>query len=114
MALELIDRLRDEADLCRNDGANDIAKLLDDAACAVDYFSAHHFNRAPAWLPCRIKVPLEAYPGTPIQDGSPDQCEIDCDCNQLGAMSVRTSNGQMLGVKPNECQIIGWRRNEKT
>ena len=27
----LIQRLSDEADLCRNDGATDIAKLLDDA-----------------------------------------------------------------------------------
>lgn len=28
---DLIERLNDEADLCRNDGANDIADLLDEA-----------------------------------------------------------------------------------
>ncbi len=31
----LIQRLSDEADLCRNDGATDIAKLLDDAVYAL-------------------------------------------------------------------------------
>ena len=31
----LTERLRDEADLCRADGANDIARLLDEAACAL-------------------------------------------------------------------------------
>ncbi len=32
---DLISRLQDEADLCRNDGASDIAALLDEAAAAV-------------------------------------------------------------------------------
>ena len=31
----LIQRLSDEADLCRNDGATDVAKLLDDAVYAL-------------------------------------------------------------------------------
>jgi len=34
-ALKLIERLVNEADLCRNDGANDIAALLDEAAKAL-------------------------------------------------------------------------------
>lgn len=32
---DLISRLQDEADLCRNDGATDIAALLDEAAEAL-------------------------------------------------------------------------------
>lgn len=32
---DLISRLQDEADLCRNDGASDIAALLDEAAEAL-------------------------------------------------------------------------------
>ena len=32
---DLISRLQDEADLCRNEGASDIAALLDEAACCV-------------------------------------------------------------------------------
>lgn len=33
---DLISRLQDEADLCRNDGAGDIAALLDEAATALE------------------------------------------------------------------------------
>ena len=32
---DLISRLQDEADLCRNDGASDIAALLDEAVAAI-------------------------------------------------------------------------------
>lgn len=32
----LVTRLQDEADLCRNDGADDIAKLLDEAVSALE------------------------------------------------------------------------------
>ena len=35
MSDTLIQRLSDEADLCRNDGATDVAKLLDDAVYAL-------------------------------------------------------------------------------
>ncbi len=110
----MIDRLRDESDLCRNDGADDIARLLEEAACMLDYFSAHQFNRAPAWVPCRIKLEVPITGDFPIgHDTQADEGEHDCDANQWGAMSVRASNGRMLGIKPRECQIIGWRRNEK-
>lgn len=32
---ELLERASDEADLCRNDGADDIAELLDEAAATI-------------------------------------------------------------------------------
>lgn len=36
----LVERLRDEADLCRNDGADDIAELLDEAATTLEALAA--------------------------------------------------------------------------
>lgn len=33
---DLIERLSDEADLCRNEGADDIARLLDEARVALE------------------------------------------------------------------------------
>ena len=114
MTPDLIERLNNEADLCRNDGAADIAKLLEEAACAVDYFSAHHFKRMPAWVPCRIKLDAQLRGDLPIgHDTTAEAGEHDCYSNGYGAMSVRATNGRTLGVKPSECQIIGWRRNEK-
>jgi len=35
MKTTLLQQIQDEADLCRNDGADDVASLLDDAAKAV-------------------------------------------------------------------------------
>lgn len=111
----IIERLRDESDLCANDGADDIANLLHEAACAVDYFSASHFHRMPEWLPCRINLPQRVTGDFPIgHDTIAEAGEHDCDSNTYGAMSVRAANGRMLGIKPSECQIIGWRRNEKS
>ena len=37
---DMVDRLRDEADLCRNEGATDIAVLLDEAADELERLSA--------------------------------------------------------------------------
>lgn len=36
----LVERLRDESDLCRNDGADDIALLLDEAATELERLQA--------------------------------------------------------------------------
>jgi hypothetical protein len=38
----LVERLSDEADLCRNDGADDVASLLDDAADRIEALSAEN------------------------------------------------------------------------
>ena len=46
MSEELIKRLQDEADLCRNEGADDIASLLDEAANALKAGDAPAF-----WVP---------------------------------------------------------------
>ena len=34
--MDIIERLRDEADLCRNEGADDIAELLGQAVSAIE------------------------------------------------------------------------------
>lgn len=110
----LIDRLNDEADLCRNDGADDIGALLSEAACAVDYYSAASQQRAPLWVPSRIRLPMPLRGDFPFGHNTmADAGDHDCDCNKWGAVSVRASNGQMLGVKPAEFHPLAWRRNEK-
>jgi hypothetical protein len=52
----LVDRLSDEADLCRNDGAEDIANLLDESRIAIVHLTdalqeitlgRGEFNREP-------------------------------------------------------------------
>ena len=47
---ELIQRLSDEADLCRNDGATDVAKLIDDAV----YEIVRQMNNVK-WMKLRVE-----------------------------------------------------------
>ena len=68
---DMISRLENEADLCRNDGASDIAGLLDEAAgCVGDlqdmvrwaYSKLHHMNYSKpedALMLDRMKLLLE-------------------------------------------------------
>jgi len=39
---DLLERLSNEADLCRNDGADDIADLLEEAIRALKAYAAAH------------------------------------------------------------------------
>ena len=47
---DLIQRLSDEADLCRNDGATDVAKLIDDAV----YEIVRQMNNVK-WMKLRVE-----------------------------------------------------------
>ena len=63
---DLISRLQDEADLCRNDGANDIAALLDEAVAALrdrnhDTAVGEKWrtdSRREEWFPTHITIPM--------------------------------------------------------
>lgn len=39
--------------------------------------------------------------------------EHDCYSNKWGAISVRASNGKLLGIRPTEFEPLAWRENEK-
>ena len=68
---DLISRLQNEADLCRNEGADDVAALLDDAAAGVGdlndmvrwaYSKLHHASYSKmedALMLDRMKLLLE-------------------------------------------------------
>ncbi len=110
----LPERLSDEADLCANEGAGDIAALLTEAACALDYYSAASQQRAPKWVPARIYLPNTVHGDFPIGHTTVAEAGThDCQCNKWGAVSVAATNSKSLGVKPAEFQPLTWRRNEQ-
>lgn len=49
MTETLRDRLTDEADLCRNDGATDVAELLDEAAQRIAELEAERARLVDLW-----------------------------------------------------------------
>jgi hypothetical protein len=40
--------------------------------------------------------------------------EYDCNSNGWGAVSIKASDGKMLGLRPHEFEPIAWRENEVT
>ncbi len=65
----------------------------------------------PPFVPARVRIPRTVrgdglYWSTQIVPG-----EYDCSSNQYGAVSVKASNGAMLGVRINEFEPVTWTAN---
>jgi hypothetical protein len=102
-------RLQDEADLCHDDGAHDIAQLLEEGVRALEYYQAIAQQRAPKWVPARVYLP-DAVRGDGLggADDVVDAGEHDCQSNQWGAVSVEVSKGRRLGVRLYEFEVVAW------
>lgn len=108
----LVERLMDEADLCRNEGAADIAALLDEAWRALEFYRAVQAKRPPRWVPAAIWLPNPVRGDFPIGHNAVAEAgHHDCKSNAWGAISVTTPGGE-LGIKPAEYYPTRWRRNE--
>ncbi len=80
--------------------------------CALEYYRAAVEDRAPAFVPNRIRLPRAVRGDFPVGHNTVAEVgEHDCDSNRWGAVSVRATNGQMLGIKPKEFEPIAWRPN---
>jgi hypothetical protein len=67
----------------------------------------------PPHVPCRISVHQRVCSEIPGDPTYVDAGVCECQCNPFGAVSVKAINGQMLGLRPDEFEIIAWRVNEK-
>jgi hypothetical protein len=93
--------------------ATDPDMVLSDCMKALDYYRAGLEQRAPKWVPCRVLLEGPVRGDYPIGHTTLAEAgEHDCESNRYGAISVRATNGQMLGVKPAEFEPLEWRKNE--
>lgn len=86
---------------------------------ALNYYRSAVERKRPDFVPARIRLPERVCSDLPMlsEDGLgyyADAGEHDCHSNQYGALSVKASNGQMLGVKPGEFEVVAWRPNAST
>lgn len=107
----LVERLQDEADQARNDGADDIAALLDEAAAALSYYRAGLQQEAPEYVPKVVRITRQVRGDGPFRMTRATPGEHEVECNRWGAVSVRAGDGQMLGLRPSEFDVVVWRRN---
>lgn len=109
----LVDRIEGEADLCRNEGASDIAALLDEAAAALQYYRAAATSNRPKYVPRRIRLDRVIRGDGPFASARAEPGDYDCEVNAQGAVSVRTHTGSLLGLRLSEFEPLAWRLNEQ-
>lgn len=85
--------------------------MATDTDKALAYYRAAVENRRPDFVPARIRLVKVICGDGPFRSTRVDAGEHACESNQWGAISVRASNGQMLGVRPAEFEVIEWREN---
>lgn len=67
----------------------------------------------PPHVPCYISVHQRVCSEIPGDPTYVTPGEHDCECNPFGAVSVKAINGEMLGLRPDEFEIIAWKVNEE-
>lgn len=103
------------ADKLHNGGdyGKEAAALLVHQAKELDYLRAAREDRKPAWVPARVWLAGPVRGDYPIGHRTiAHEGEYECQSNRYGAVSVRAENGQWLGVKPAEFEVVAWRENK--
>lgn len=80
--------------------------------CAADFYESCFKGYTPLFVPSRVRIKSLVRGDFPIGHKSIVELgEYDCQSNKWGAVSVLAQDGRLLGIKPNELQILAWRKN---
>ena len=85
---------------------------MTDTDKALNYYRAGVEGRRPDFVPAKVRLARAVCGDGPFRSMRADAGDHACESNQWGAVSVRLSNGQVLGVKPAEFEVIEWRVND--
>jgi len=88
-------------------------ETMTDTEKALAYYKNGMLHEAPPYVPARVKLHARVRGDGPFAGTFADAGEHDCECNQWGAISIRATNGEMLGVRPAEFDVVAWRSNAK-
>ena len=86
-------------------------ETMTDTEKALAYYKSGMLNEAPPYVPERVKLHSRVRGDGPFAGTFADAGEHDCESNRWGAISVRATNGKMLGVRPAEFDVVAWRSN---
>lgn len=78
---------------------------------ALNYYRAAVEDGRPDFVPARVRLARRVCGDGPFRSLRAEPGDYVCESNEWGAVSVTTSNGQRLGVKPAEFEVIEWREN---
>lgn len=105
------------ADIARlQEQASGVTVMLSAKLKALNYYRAGLEHRRPAYVPARVRLEIAVCADVPQGDDGEFIAyagDYDCQSNQWGAISVRAKNGNLLGIKPCEFDVLEWRDNDK-
>ena len=90
------------------------------AGCAAAYYLCAVLQNTPCeqcrppLVPSRVLLREAACGDGPFQATVAESGEHDCSSNRWGAVSVKATNGTMLGLRLHEFEPIAWRENKVT
>lgn len=81
-----------------------------------DYWKLMFIHRGkpyiPKWIPAYIRTGDKVHGDGPWASTRAEPGVRPVECNRFGAMSVKATNGRMLGVKPGEVEeFVSWKIN---
>lgn len=80
----------------------------------MDYYRAGVEKRAPKWVPAKVRLTAQVRGDFPLGHATvAEGGEHECESNKWGAISVLAGNGNRLGIKQVEFDVVEWRVNEK-
>ena len=91
---------------------------LTDAEKAADYHRAGKTQceggtwQRPTWVPSKVRLPKRVRGDFPYSQVEASPGDYECETNRNGAVSVKSSDGSLLGLRPHEFEVLEWRKNE--
>ena len=84
---------------------------MTDEQKALAYYKAALEQRAPPWVPWRVRLTREMFGDPPWRGAGVAAGEHLCYCNNWGAVSVLDRADKPLGLRPSEFEPIAWRES---
>lgn len=112
----LVQTLQNEYDVFRQGAITDrnkSAATISRLEKELDYYKSAAQRKTPRFVPKAVTLLKDVRGDVPGNDLIAYAGVHDCSCNRHGAVSVTAANGQMLGVRLDEFEVIQWRENDK-
>jgi hypothetical protein len=84
---------------------------MDDNAKALQYYKCGLRGIPPPFIPKQVLVLGTVHGDGPFVSTHIGSGIYECHSNKYGAISVRATNGSMLGLKPKEFEVVEWAEN---
>lgn len=89
------------------------------AEAGFEYYRSGHLQNSrdeappPKFVPSKVRLNRVVRGDGPFAAAHAGPGDHECTCNRWGAVSVMSSNGQRLGVKLNEFDVLEFRLNDQ-